>query len=134
MDDIYLRMSGIISIQVNSNRARLAQLSQSSVLRDSSAYMTQQRQVLEHLNTRLVSSASSLLQKKYQRYTQNAAKLDAMSPLKVIGRGYAIVTDANTALVRSVNQVNKDEVLRIKVSDGCIYAAVRNTEEDQHEQ
>ena len=49
--------------------------------------------------------------------------LDNISPLKVLQRGYSVVTNAE-GIVNSVDKVNIDDVIRITMSDGRIYACV----------
>ena len=49
-----------------------------------------------------------------------AASLDAMSPLKVLGRGYAIPQKADGGVVRSKKDVAPGETLKLRVSDGAI--------------
>ena len=52
--------------------------------------------------------------------TTLAASLDALSPLKVLGRGYAIVRHEDGGVVRSVKEVMPGERLTLRVTDGTI--------------
>ena len=52
------------------------------------------------------------------------AKLDAMSPLKVLTRGYTITLKDNGELLRSVSQVQTGECISVTVSDGSLKATV----------
>ncbi len=58
------------------------------------------------------------LQIKRQRLEKRAAQLDAYSPLAVLQRGYAIVTDAGNVVVRDPEQVSPEAVLNIRVAKG----------------
>jgi exodeoxyribonuclease VII large subunit len=52
-------------------------------------------------------------------------RLDALSPLAVLSRGYAIVKQHETkAVVQSVRQVNHDDSVEISLADGQIMATV----------
>ena len=68
-----------------------------------------------------------------QRYIAMTAKLDAMSPLKVLTRGYAMVQGGEGEVLRSVDQVHPGDKIMISVSDGEIEAAVTNVKENSHE-
>lgn len=65
----------------------------------------------------LLSAFTSLLEKKSVRLCENTAKLDALSPLKVMNRGYAFVTSGNKA-VKSVEDFETGETLNIRFTDG----------------
>ena len=64
-----------------------------------------------------------------QRYIQNVAKLDAMSPLKVLTRGYAMAQNEAGELVRSVHQVQTGDSLTIRFADGAVTASVCDKKE-----
>ncbi|MBQ2287032.1 MAG: hypothetical protein II252_07035, partial [Clostridia bacterium] len=65
----------------------------------------------------LLSAFTSLLEKKSVRLCENTAKLDALSPLKVMNRGYAFVTSGDKA-VKSVEDFETGETLNIRFTDG----------------
>jgi len=52
------------------------------------------------------------------------SKLDAMSPLKVLTRGYAMAQTGAGTVIRSVTQVTPGQQIRVAVSDGTIDATV----------
>jgi len=59
------------------------------------------------------------------RYAQLSAHLDALSPLRVLERGYAIALHESTGqAVRSQSEVKEGELLRIRVADGEFGAKV----------
>jgi exodeoxyribonuclease VII large subunit len=58
----------------------------------------------------------------------NRARLDALSPVRVLERGYAIVSKADRTVVSSVGQVRKQEAITVRVSDGSFAAQVTNKE------
>ena len=110
--------------QIKTCRRQLAVLAESAALQSPKQYYIQRRMALEHLKNRLVSVQLQGISGRKQRYIGLTAKLDAMSPLKVLSRGFAMVQTEDGTLVQSVNQVNSGQMLSITVSDGTIYAAV----------
>ena len=56
--------------------------------------------------------------------------MDAMSPLKVLTRGYAMVQTENNEVLRSVSDVELGQRIHIRVSDGALSATVMEKKED----
>lgn len=57
-----------------------------------------------------------------------SARLDAMSPLKVLSRGYAIVSDENGKVIKRTEDAKPGDVLTARVEDGAITVRVQKTE------
>lgn len=64
-----------------------------------------------------------LLQPSQEKLQLLGAKLDLVSPLKILTRGYAIVTQ-NEQVVRSVNVLNKDDEINVRLADGSAVANI----------
>ena len=64
------------------------------------------------------------LQHRRQEQAQWAASLNALSPLAVLGRGYAIPRKRSGAVVRSVKEAAPGEEIRLTVSDGTFSCVV----------
>ena len=60
---------------------------------------------------------------RYGKQKRFAATLNALSPMAVLGRGYAMVTN-DRGLITSVDSVKPDEKITIKVCDGSINAKI----------
>ena len=59
-----------------------------------------------------------------------AAALDAMSPLRVLTRGYAVASDENGRIVSSVKTISAGSRLRLKLSDGSAACTVESVDEE----
>ena len=55
--------------------------------------------------------------------------LDAMSPLKVLARGYAVATDADGTVLRSAEKVQPGDPVRVQLQDGALHCTVNNRED-----
>lgn len=130
MDAAAATMASALSGKLRHARQRLNVLSQSPALSSPTGYMEQRRQSLEHLKTRLIAAENQQIQQKKQRFIGSTAKLDAMSPLKVLTRGYSIVHGDNDAVLRSVHQTAPGHEVRITLSDGSLKAVVSEIKED----
>lgn len=102
------------------------------VLRDPMVYVDTKCSELDHVQDRLVAAAEKLCSANRHKFVALASALDAMSPLKVLSRGYAIASDAEGKLVKSVGDVAGGDVLSLSVSDGTIKCTVEESEAFSH--
>ena len=109
---------------LQSARKQLRVLSESQALQSPQAYLVQRGKAVELLQNRLLSAQKQQISRKNQRYIAQISKLDAMSPLKVLTRGYAMVETSDNRIVRSVQNVSKGDSIRISLSDGHVAATV----------
>lgn len=130
LDSNLANMISLMQTKLQSAQKHLRMLSSSPSLQNPTAYMDGRRKTLEHMQTRLLSLQERKIALSRQRFLSSTAKLDAMNPLKVLMRGYAMALDADNVIVRSVDQVKVNDPISIKVSDGSIFATVTDTRED----
>ena len=129
LDAMSNAMVSSLSRQVKAARQHLKVLSASQALRSPTGYLEQRSQSVELLKNRLVAAQNQNITRARQRYIAQISKLEAMSPLKVLTRGYSMAQTQRGEVVRSVNQVELGERIRIRLSDGTISATVMNKEE-----
>lgn len=129
MDAAASAMASALAGRLRHARQRLAVLSQSPALLSPTGYLEQRGKNLEHLKTRLIAAQTQQLQHKRQRFIAATSKLDAMSPLKVLSRGYSIVNADNGNILRSVYQTAPGGKIRVTLSDGSLSAVVAEVKE-----
>lgn len=84
------------------------------------------RERLVYFGFRLRGRGQPMVREARAAYSEICAHLDALSPLRVLERGYAIVLQESTGqAVRSSSEVSEGDRLRIRVSDGSFGAKVR---------
>ena len=110
------------------SRQQLTGLSASPMLRNPMNYLQERRLRLDKLTGDFRRVGTRLLQARRQGLIRLSASLDAMSPLKVLARGYSMTADADGRLISSVTEVSPGQSLTILVSDGRIRADVERTE------
>ena len=130
LDTMSDSMTTCLSRQVKNARQHLRVLSSGAALKTPTAYLDQKRKALELLNSRLVSNQKSTLDKKKQRFVGLTAKLDAMSPLKVLTRGYAMASTEDGSVLRSVRQVKTGDYVNVSLGDGSLRACVTDVKEN----
>ena len=122
--DRQARMEGSETARLETLRQRLTELAGKRVMRDQMAYVQDQRMELVHLQKRLGDLASALLARKHQRFAALAASLDAMSPLKVLGRGYAMARSADGTILKSWKDVAPGDAVQVTLGEGGFTATV----------
>ena len=84
---------------------------------------------LEQKKLRLNLAEDTLINTKNQVLMKTVSTLDALSPLKVLSRGYAFVEDEKGDLVSSAKQTSIGTTISVSFHDGTILATVSQVEE-----
>ncbi len=87
--------------------------------------------LLDHESRMLATLMQRAVAQKKQRFAHLAAALDAMSPLKVLGRGYSLVRTEDGSVVQRAEQLRVGETLEITLRKGSVSAEVREIREGQ---
>ncbi len=114
------RMLSAVLSRVDAGRDRLEQLRQRRVLTDPGAYVADRRIALDHAGAMLLSAYRGAVAEKRARLAGGAAALDAMSPLKVLSRGYAIAQTEEGRILRSRAEVQTGQKLLLRLADGSL--------------
>ncbi len=117
--------------RIDGSRDRLQQLRQRRVLTDPGAYVADRRLALDHSAALLQAAFRSSLGEKRGRLAKGAASLDAMSPLKVLGRGYAIAETAEGSILRSSKDAFPGQRLHLRLADGGVNCRVADEPEGE---
>lgn len=131
LDSVSTTMVSALQRQLTASKKHLAALSASPALQAPTQYIHQRRNALMHLKDRGISAQQRIISKNRDRFIHNTAKLDAMSPLKVLSRGYAIAQDESGAVIRSLRQLQVEESICITLSDGIANASVTELKENE---
>lgn len=122
--DMQVRLEQSQIARLESLRRRLETLADKRCLRDHGAYIQDQRMALVHLQQRLGDLAGAQLGRKRQRFSALAASLDALSPLAVLGRGYAVARNEQGTILKSWQDVTAGETVRVTLGEGGFSARV----------
>lgn len=130
LDSMSMAMSTALNRQLKAARQHLDMLAASPALQSPTGYLDQKRKGLQLLENRLVSAETRIVNGKNQQFIGLTAKLDAMSPLKVLTRGYAMTQDESGQVIKSVRQVSQGETIKVQLGDGEIKASVTDVKEN----
>lgn len=131
LDAMSVTMANSITRQLKNARQHLNTLRSSSSMQSPIRYLMQKRDALALVRTRLVSVQQRMVSLKRQRFISLTATLDAISPLKVLSRGFAIVTAEKGDVIRSVKQLQTSDLVSIKFNDGHVEATINSITEDK---
>lgn len=97
---------------------RLEELKNKRVLTDPGVYLDQRRMDLDRARDLLLAAQERQLAAKKQRFVKLGAALDAMSPLRVLSRGYTLSSDPAGRIVKSVHVLREGDPLSVRFLDG----------------
>ena len=109
--------------KMNIERSSLSSFEKRLALRDPVTNINEQRKEIVYLTEKLSIITNSILDDNKSKISALAGKLDALSPLSVISRGYALV-EKDDKPVTKVKDLKKDDVISIKLSDGQVEARI----------
>ena len=121
----------LIQGQLNSlerQNQRLKALSESRALTDPTAFIQDKRLQLDFVQQQLAGAAREQLQEDKQRFARLTAALDALSPLKVLGRGYAMAQSTDGTVLKSSAQVSVGDSIRVRLGQGSLRCIVNEKE------
>ncbi|HLT40944.1 MAG TPA: exodeoxyribonuclease VII large subunit [Enhygromyxa sp.] len=97
------------------------------------ARIAAERRRLHELERRLVRAGRSLTTDLRPRLARAAGKLDALSPLSVLGRGYALVADHEGKLIRDATSVAQGDALTVRLAHGRLEVEVVRSDGDEEQ-
>ncbi len=121
------RMARVETDRLSALRERLDALSQKRALRDPAAFLTDKRLLLDYTQKSLASLAEKQLGERRQRFAALCASLNAMSPLAVLSRGYAVARTESGAVIRSADEVAAGERIGVTLGQGSLVCTVNET-------
>src|SRR5204862_1664798 len=84
-------------------------------------------------NGRLRANVDRRMHAADARLRANAARLESLSPLAVLGRGYAVCWNADrTAIIRDAARTARGERIRVRLAKGELDCEVKSTDDGVH--
>ena len=104
--------------QIKSRRTALDDLASRRVMQSPTGFIDQRRLELDSVRLRLDAAAERRIAASRAQYAALAAKLDAMSPLKVLGRGYSIALNGEGRALRGASELAAGDKIRLLLARG----------------
>lgn len=124
LDQLTRRMGKAMERKIQASRNALERAGHSRMLQNPMSWVDDRRVLLDRQSDRLTHSLIVALGGHRADFARLAASLDALSPLKVLGRGYSIAKGPR-GVVKSVKDVGTGDDLTIRVSDGEIFCQAK---------
>ena len=106
-----------INIVIDDNMQYVSDLSHSPVLENYDSVIGSYKENVDVLETRLKDSLSYIIENKSLKLSALAGKLNALSPLAVLARGYS-VAQHNNRVIKSVSDIKENDEIHIAFNDG----------------
>ena len=128
LEQIQARLEHAMGRRLAGYRQALDRLSRSRSMTEPAAYFQNKRLLLDYHSRRLSHGGERCLSGQRERLGRLASALDAMSPLKVLGRGYAIPRREDGRVLTSAGDAAAGDRLLLRLSDGTLRCRVEARE------
>ena len=118
LDSLSIRSRQAMQKTLRELSQRLSVYAQKRVLTDPSVYIDNRRLELDHMRERLAAAVERKTAAGRQSFVRLAAALDAMSPLRVLTRGYSLAEDERGGLIKSASQLRPGDRVRLRFAEG----------------
>ena len=118
------RMGQAVTRQIRLSREQLGALQSKRVLQSPVNYLQDRRLLLDYQQNQLYAAMQRVQSQRKQQFIRLTAALDAMSPMKVLSRGYAVVRDQDGTILRKADQVRPGDHIFVSLYHGEVHAVV----------
>lgn len=125
------RMSSVLRHKLEFYLQKYDALNKSRVFNDKEFLTEHYQLMLDHLAEKLQSAFFAKTDKSKSKFETLTAKLDALSPLKIMSRGYLLAENKEGKMIKSISTVSVGENLKLKLCDGSVYCTVNSITEDK---
>ena len=129
LEQFGVRLKHAAEQNLSRERARLERAASSRAMTSPQNYIQDRRMLLDYQQHRLVNGINTAMAVSQRRVASLAASLDALSPLKVLGRGYSIARTEIGSVISSVRQMEPDTRFLLRLTDGEVPCRVEGKEE-----
>ena len=106
-------------LKYNGQKAKFDALVQKSILSKPYNITESRSETVDRLFEKMLNAYKGIISQEKSRYVSDVAKLDALSPLKVLSRGYSIA-EVNGKVIKSANDISNGDKFKLKLSDGTV--------------
>ncbi|HEX4757445.1 MAG TPA: exodeoxyribonuclease VII large subunit [Terracidiphilus sp.] len=126
LDDLVFRLESALTTQIRDRQSRVATLTSAFLHHDPRRNLLHAREHLADFRARLDRSIERTLQRAAARLGALDGRINSLSPLAVLDRGYALVLSSEGAIIRSTTQLTAGDQLTTRLSDGAFTSRVES--------
>lgn len=123
------KIGTLVLADVQAKREMLAALASSRAMRSPAAVIAEKQMRVDELWVRLQNAGQLMLERKKQGLGASVGKLEALSPLAVLQRGYAVAQNAGGEVATSAKAFAPGDRITVRFADGAAYATVDEIKE-----
>ena len=106
-------------LKYNGQKVKFDALANKSILSKPFNITESRNETVDRLFDKMLNAYKGIISQEKSRYVSDVAKLDALSPLKVLSRGYSIA-EVNGKVIKSANDISNGDKFKLKLSDGAV--------------
>lgn len=117
-----------VASKLKSYRERLSYIGSKPVITEPTVQIDNRRQNLDYIFRRLIAAQESIISVSRRNFISLAASLDAMSPLRVLSRGYTVASKSDGETIKQASELNKGDRINLRFSDGeagCVVESLK---------
>jgi exodeoxyribonuclease VII large subunit len=119
------RIHNIVGSKLRELDSKLTGLMHRRVIEQPERTLDVSVQKLDEIDYRLTQGIDRLIEKRQFEFDKLASRLEAISPLKTLARGYSLAIETNQgSIISGVDQVKPGDRLETRVSDGSIFSQI----------
>ncbi len=124
------RLIAALNQKMRNSRELLVRYRSAKVLNDPKAFTDKSFMLLDHLTQSLRQSIDYLRRDQKMKVASLIGKLDALSPLKIMNRGFALAQTNDGQPINSITQISENEVISLRFKDGKASCTVDEIEKE----
>ncbi len=128
LDELHFRMEAALRKDERTRTTKVQDLSARLMRHEPTHRLRANRENLQGLEQRMARCAIATLEQRHSRLGNASSRLASLSPLAVLGRGYAVIFDDTGALVRDAAQLDPGDTLRSRFAKGYATSTVIDTQ------
>ena len=131
LQSLSLRCDQALRKAMEARRTALEMLASRRVMQSPMGYIDMKRMEVDMRRTGLLSAQERRLAEARHGFVRAAASLDALSPLKVLGRGYAVASDESGNVLRFAAEAEIGQRIGLRLRDGSLGCIVESRKEQE---
>lgn len=132
LDELELRLRKVMEQRLERSQTRTTHLSQRLIMQSPQKQLTNSYDSLERTTLQMHKIMHQILARHRDRLEHAAGSLNVVSPLATVGRGYAIVRDAQGNIIRNAPEVSAGDRISAHVATGTVSAEVTSVNPESH--
>ncbi len=123
-NNVQTRLKLLLSNSLKHKQQRMEYINSSVPFRDPMRFVNERQQVADHLTVAMESAMRLKNTKAQAQFALLAGKLDSLSPLAVLGRGYSVMKDSAGKIVKSAAKLKQGQKIEAAFADGKAFMSV----------